>query len=86
MDSSPCLSNWAAVTRLLKEELSTENSENKRGEQDLQQSFETGPAVNLPLHLPSFAILGQLVYLSMHLALSMHLRVASKYLHEAQQA
>jgi len=46
MDSSPCLSNWAAVTRLLKEE----------GEQDSQQSDDKGlPVVIMRLHFPAFA-------------------------------
>jgi len=46
MDSSPCLSNWAAVTRLLKEE----------GEQDSQHMlFKDLPLVNMRLHCPFFA-------------------------------
>jgi len=71
MDSSPCLANWAAVTRLLKEE----------GEQVAQHSF-----LLLPPHPRLFTNALQLPHLSKHLALRLHEAVASKYLHEAQQS
>jgi len=70
-DSSPCLANWAAVTRLLKEE----------GEQVAQHSF-----LYFPSHPLLFTEEAQLLHLSKHLALRLHEAVASKYLHEAQQS
>jgi len=69
MDSSPCLSNWAAVTRLLKEE----------GEQDSQHMLDTDlPEENVRLHFPAFANPGHEEYLSLHLALRLHKGLALK--------